>query len=166
MQRMNGATEPVLQAWFNAYKDIVAQFNIQEKDIYNMDETGFSIGTLESTRIIVDSTYRTRHQAHSGRQEWVSIVECICADASSIAPLVIFAGQNVSQSWIPLSVLNQWYFSANSKGWTSNSHGLEWLKHVFEPATRAKAAGCYRLLICDGHDSHISGSFIAHCKGV
>jgi hemoglobin-like flavoprotein len=44
MQRMNGATEPILQAWFNAYKDIVTQFNIQEKDIYNMDETGFSIG--------------------------------------------------------------------------------------------------------------------------
>jgi hypothetical protein len=66
---MNGATEPVLKDWFNAYKDIVAQFNIQEKDVYNMDETGFSICTLESTRIIVDSTYQTRHQAHSGRQE-------------------------------------------------------------------------------------------------
>ena len=69
MQRMNGATEPVLKDWFNAYKDIVAQFNIQEKDVYNMDETGFSICTLESTRIIVDSTYQTRHRAHSGRQE-------------------------------------------------------------------------------------------------
>ncbi|ODQ69040.1 hypothetical protein LIPSTDRAFT_334993, partial [Lipomyces starkeyi NRRL Y-11557] len=28
---------------------------------------------------------------------------------------------------------------------------------------RAKANGQQRLLICDGHDSHISGSFIAHC---
>ncbi|MGZ9928148.1 hypothetical protein ACXYTC_24525, partial [Escherichia coli] len=43
---------------------------------------------------------------------------------------------------------------------------LEWLKRVFEPSTRAKATQNgklqQRLLICDGHDSHISGSFISH----
>ena len=65
--------------------------------------------------------------------------------------------------WIPIEVINKWYFSANTNGWTSNLHGLEWLKRVFEPATRAKANGQQRLLICDGHDSHISGSFISHC---
>ena len=37
------------------------------------------------------------------------------------------------------------------------------MKRVFKPATRAKANGQYRLLICDGHDSHISGNFIAYC---
>jgi uncharacterized heparinase superfamily protein len=92
----------------------------------------------------------------------VSVVECICADRSSIEPLVIFKGQNVLQSWVPNEVINKWYFSANSKGWTSNLHGVEWLKRVFEPATRTKAAGRQRLLICDGHDLHISRSFISH----
>ena len=62
----------------------------------------------------------------------------------------------------------KWHFSANTKGWTSNLHGLEWLKCVFEPSTREKATLLngklqQRLLICDGHDSHISGSFISHC---
>src|SRR2546421_1871811 len=61
------------------------------ENIYNMDETGFAIGTLESNRIIIDSTLRTKFQAQPGRQEWVSILECICADATSIAPLVIFS---------------------------------------------------------------------------
>jgi len=162
-QRMNGVTEPIVEAWFDAFKDIVGRMNIDVKNIYNMDETGFSIGTMESTRIIVDSTYRTRHQAHPGRQEWISVVECVCADYTTLDPFVIFKGQNVLQSWIPNQVLNQWYFSANTKGWTSNLHGLEWLKRVFEPATRLKANGQQRLLICDGHDSHISGSFISHC---
>jgi hypothetical protein len=46
---------------------------------------------------------------------------------------------------------------------TSNLHGVEWLKRVFEPATRIKAEGQQCLLICNGHDSHISGSFISHC---
>ena len=33
----------------------------------------------------------------------------------------------------------------------------------FEPLTREKAVGKYRLLICDGHNSHITGTFIGHC---
>lgn len=162
--RLSCATEPVITAWFDAFKDTVKRFNIQEKDIYNMDETGFCIGTMESTRIIVDSSCCTRYQAHSGRQEWVSILECVCADGSSITPLVIFKGDgNVLQSWLPPELRTQWFFSVNSKGWTSNVHGVEWLRRVFEPLTRAKAAGRQRLLICDGHDSHISGNFISHC---
>ena len=86
-------------------------------------------------------------------------------DGTAIDPLIIFKGQNVLQSWIPQEVINKWHFSANTNGWTSNLHGVEWLKRVFEPATHAKAdeGKQQRLLICDGHDSHISGSFISHC---
>ena len=40
---------------------------------------------------------------------------------------------------------------------------MYWLTRCFEPETRDKAVGEYRLLICDGHDSHIIGPFIAHC---
>ena len=161
--RMDGATKPVLGKWFDAYQGIVQEFKILEKNIYNMDESGFSIGTMESTRIIINGTLRTKHQAHPGRQEWVSMVECICGDGTAITLLCIFKGKNVLENWIPSTIKNKWYFSANTKGWTSNFHGLEWLKRVFEPTTRTKADGQYRLLVCDGHDSHISGSFISHC---
>jgi hypothetical protein len=89
-------------------------------------------------------------------------------DGTAIDPLIIFKGQNVLQSWIPKDVISKWHFSANTKGWTSNLHGLEWLKRVFEPSIRAKATLSngklqQRLLICNGYDSYISGSFISYC---
>ncbi|KAH8724684.1 hypothetical protein GQ44DRAFT_772726 [Phaeosphaeriaceae sp. PMI808] len=61
---MDGATKSVLEAWFDAYQGIVREFKILEKNTYNMDESGFSIRTIESTRIIVDSALRTKHQKH------------------------------------------------------------------------------------------------------
>jgi hypothetical protein len=64
--RMDGATKPVLEAWFDAYNKLVQQEKIQQENIYNMDESGFSIGTMESTRTIVDSTLRTKYQVHPG----------------------------------------------------------------------------------------------------
>jgi predicted DNA-binding protein YlxM (UPF0122 family) len=138
-QRMNGVIKQVLKGWFDAYKSLITEQKIKNYNTYNMDEMGFSISIMQSTRIIVDSTLRTRFQAHLGRQEWVSAVKCIYMDGTAIDLLIIFKGQNVLQSWIPKDVISKWHFSTNTKGWTSNLHGLEWLKRVFEPSTRAKA---------------------------
>ena len=66
--RMDGATKPVVSAWFDAYELTLLTEGIEPQNTYNMDESGFSIGTMESTRIVVDSTLHTKHQAHSGRQ--------------------------------------------------------------------------------------------------
>ena len=77
--------------------------------------------------------------------------------------MIIFRAENLNFQWIPASIAGDWRFACNSKGWTSNEHGLDWLRHCFEPETREKANGAYRLLICDGHDSHITGELIAHC---
>ena len=37
------------------------------------------------------------------------------------------------------------------------------MERVFESFTREKAEGRTRLLICDGHGSHITAKFVAHC---
>jgi len=81
-----------------------------------------------------------------------------------IAPFIILKGDRVSVSWIPPSALElNWYFAASAKGWTNNDRGFEWLTKVFDPHTQEKAQSRTRLLICDGHDSHISAKFVAHC---
>ena len=66
-------------------------------------------------------------------------------------------------SWIPHKVQGQWFFSYNTKGWTSNIYGEFWLKHCFKPVMRTKANRQKRLLLCDGHDSHISAQFVRFC---
>jgi hypothetical protein len=90
-------------------------------------------------------------------------IECICADGSSIPPLLIFTGETFVRQWVPPDFDPAWKFSNMAKGWTSNEHGLMWLKKCFEPATREKANGRHRLLICDGHDSHCTADFLSHC---
>ena len=41
---------------------------------------------------------------------------------------------------------------------------MEWLQEVFEPQTRHRTIGRYRLLILDGHGSHITPEFDKFCK--
>lgn len=152
-----------LMKWFDDLESVIEEHNIEPRNVYNMDESGFAIGDVEASQCIINATIRQQFQAKPGRQEWVTAVECICADGSSIPPLIIFKGENLSRQWIPADIHDDWRFSCNTKGWTSNKHGLQWLREVFEPSTREKADGKPRLLICDGHDSHITASWIAHC---
>src|SRR5271170_4113834 len=73
-------------------------------------------------------------------------------------------GATLSSGWIPAGVMAEgWRFSCSNRGRTTNAHGLQWLRRCFEPSTREKAEGKSRILIIDGHESHKTGAFIAHC---
>lgn len=74
---------------------------------------GFSVGTAQTPFVVVDSRLRKKFQAKPGRQEWITDVECICTDGTTIPPLVqvIFKGENLMSSWIPKEVDGEWYFS-------------------------------------------------------
>jgi hypothetical protein len=151
-----------LQLWFEHLKKVLAEFNIKPEKIYNMDESRFSIGEKEAGRVILNANICQQFQAKPGHQEWVTVVDCICVNESLVSPLVIFKAESLSTQWIPGSIHGNWRFNCNSKGWTSNEHGLDWLKQCFDPKTCQKAAGKYHLLICDRHDGHITAEFIVH----
>ena len=55
--------------------------------------------------------------------------------------------------------------SATSKGWTDNEVGLLWLQKTFQPQSRVRMRHKNepRLLLLDGHDSHVTGEAIDFC---
>ena len=98
-----------------------------------------------------------------GRQEWITAIECISASGIAVPPLVIFAAKYTNTGWIPTTALLNWRFSTSTSGWTSDSHAYEWITTVFDPETR-RADKERRLLILDGHGSHLTARFIAYCQ--
>jgi hypothetical protein len=111
-----------------------------------MDETGFAVGTTQSTRIIVASAQESNWKVTPGKQEWITAIECINAAGGALSPMVIFKAQNTNSGWIPQDAPLNWRFSTSNSGWTSNSHGYEWLRTVFEPESRQKSGEKPRLL--------------------
>ena len=55
-----------------------------------MDESGFGIGTSQTNRVVVDATIYMHWKVVPGRQEWVSVIECISVDKCVLPLLVIF----------------------------------------------------------------------------
>lgn len=55
------------------------------------------------------------------------------------------------------------HVTSSPSGWTNNDIGLAWLEQVFDRYTKPKARLKYRLLIVDGHGSHLTQDFIEYC---
>jgi hypothetical protein len=70
MKNMRLSDYEIYDAACRAFEELwtpVVLPDIMVDNTYNMDESGFLIGTLDSTRIITDSTLCTKYQAQPGR---------------------------------------------------------------------------------------------------
>jgi len=119
---------------------------------------------MQTSNVVVDTALSEAYEVQPGRQEWVTVIECIAATGEKIPPYVIFKGQNLMSNWLPKPLPKGWMFAANASGWTNNYHGMKWIEH-FESATRKqlRSPDDYRLLLCDGHDSHVSADLVSFC---
>jgi hypothetical protein len=139
--------------------------------MYNMDEKGCMLGILtRSKRVFSRRLYEEgKIKAHiqDGNREWITLLACICADGSALAPALIYqsGSGSIQDTWLQaLRPEDQVYISSSPSGWTNNDIGLSWLKQVFDRSTKEKAGRSYRLLILDGHGSHLTMDFIEYCN--
>ncbi|KAK7997708.1 hypothetical protein PG989_005748, partial [Apiospora arundinis] len=72
-------------------------------------------------------------------------------------------GKSVQEQWSPqeLDEFKGWTLDTSNKGWTNDEIAVKWLKDVFIPETALNDPNDARLLILDGHGSHITDDFIA-----
>ena len=67
------------------------------------------------------------------------------------------------QAWYDVLEDEDNHIATSENGWTDNELGYDWLVNCFEPASAKYQRGEYRLLIIDGHQSHVSTKFIKFC---
>jgi hypothetical protein len=152
-------------SWFQSFRAICNKYKPEPYNIYNIDETGFRLGANERQYVIIDKRQTpTGNTSEAARGEFLTVIECASTDGTTIPPFVIFKGQNIQGTWFSDAAPNSWMVATSPKGWTSNSLGLNWLKRHFDPNTKAKARRRHRLLILDGHGSHLTPEFVHYCK--
>jgi len=106
-------------------------------------------------------TGRVREVAQDGSREFISLLACACADGSALPPALIYQGtsRDLQSTWVQdLKEGEEAYFASAANGWSSDAMGLAWLKR-FDQHTAQKSSR-HRLLIVDGHSSHVNMAFI------
>ena len=78
---------------------------------------------------------------------------------------IYVAAKAIQSSWVESIDPNKHsvHFTTSPSGWTNNDIGLAWLEQVFDRYTREKTRRKHRLLVVDGHGSHLTMDFIKCC---
>ncbi|KAJ5568122.1 hypothetical protein N7450_010608 [Penicillium hetheringtonii] len=153
-----------IKEWFLKVQRAIDENGIQPEDIYNFDETGFAMGLISSQKVVTRAEYYGRRSVlQPGNREWVTAIETICADGYSLPPCIIFKGQIYIAGWFESNLPRDWRIEISNNGWTTNEIGLRWLQKIFIPYTNSRARGRFRLLILDGHGSHLTPQFDRIC---
>lgn len=148
--------------YFELYRTKKAEYNIHDDDVYNMDEKGVIMGILAKVRVICSRKTKKPKITQQGSREWVSLIECISSSGQVLSPFVIFKAKVLYKDWV--KALPNGHICASEKGWTDDELCVEWFQRVFEPETSKVKKGEYRMLLFDGHGSHVTPEVVRFCE--
>jgi hypothetical protein len=94
----------------------------------------------------------------------VTVLASICADGTTLPPGIMYDGknENIRDTWVDeiSEEKHQVFITSSDSGWTNDDLGLAWLRNVFDRSTKEKCRRSWRLLILNGHGSHVTIEFI------
>ena len=160
--RVKNTNPEVLQPWFERLRTVIQRINVTPANMWNIDETGIALGVCTNQRVIGSSKTAQTYVQTPENREWVSTIECVSANGKKINPVVIFKGKTLQSTWFTPGKTPEYHYTCSEKGWTSNDIGVRWLNDVFLPSTDP-GPNIPRLLLLDGHGSHVSVEFMRIC---
>ena len=165
--RMEAVTPEKIREMYAIFEEPLVKV-IRPQNRWNVDETGIMDGINFPGLFLGPSEKQQAVKKSQGKSDWRSIIECISAEGNTLPPTVIFSGKNVQQQWFlnnprEQAKLQSWQFICTESGHSCNSISLEWLQTVFIPLTNPGGQD-WRLLILDGHKSHVSDEFLLECQ--
>lgn len=154
----------ILSAWFQLFEKTMEENQILAEDLYNMDEKGFALGVQGSLRVMCPKKEKPV-VVQDGNRTWVSIIEGVSAAGALLPPLIIFKAKMLQNSWEEAMTKTECngVITFSDNGWTNNELGFLWFEKIFEPYTRQRMKGKKRMIILDGHGSHLSSDVIQFC---
>lgn len=87
---------------FKLLRDFMVEHKIPWENIYNMDEKGIQLGGGRKgnrQKCFYSREQKERVKMQSAELELVTIIECICADGTSIPPGFVFQGVEMFGEW-------------------------------------------------------------------
>ncbi|KFY28641.1 hypothetical protein V491_00368 [Pseudogymnoascus sp. VKM F-3775] len=122
--------------------------NIDDADFYNFDETGFMMGMIYKITVVIYTDRCSNPKlVQPSNREWAIAICAVAADGHIVPPFLCIAGR---------FHLAPWYQNGNIP--------LNWVLQHFDKATQLRQVGRYRMLMLDGHKSHINAEFNNYCK--
>jgi hypothetical protein len=148
---------------FQSFEREKARLGIRDENVYNFDETGFRIDCQSARTVLVPIEMKTFYMADPGNRDLITSVECVSAEGWAIPPMIIIPGVIFKEKHFKNNLHSLVLLAASENGYNNDRLGYEWIQH-FDLITRiVTPPGEWRMLIMDGHGSHLTYEFVKFC---
>lgn len=97
--------------------ETIEKYDINWKNIYNMDEKGIQMGIGGRVAAIVDCDQKDVYQVENGNRQLVTIIETVSADGHALHPSVIYQGKRRDLEWARHNPCNARYNFFTDQFW-------------------------------------------------
>ena len=163
-QRAQSTADPdVLRRFYQLIAHQVHLYRIHLAQLFNCDEKGIIMGRTARTKGIVSAGgLRRRHYARgNSNRESATALETISAAGAVLPPFYVLNGVRYSAGWYADHELSEEEatYAVQANATMDVELGMAYMSDHFDKYTVAVIGGVgrgYRMLIVDGHKSHIS----------
>lgn len=163
-ERKEAQCEETLKKHFERFKWACRDIGLMKQDLYNMDETGFRIGCGKAHTIVTFERSKKLAFTDADNRDYISSIECINAVGWALPSFLIVAGAWILEKWCLENTLsNDTMITTSESGYSNDEIALQWLQR-FDSLTASKRHGAWRMLVMDGHGSHMTLEFLEYAK--
>jgi hypothetical protein len=143
---------------------VIEDLAVCKEDVWNIDECGFRIGIGGEQDVITLETYKAAESPSETNRDFITMVEAISAGGGTIPPLAIMKAARILHSHMSeeVDLDPAMLLGVSASGYSNDELALQYLVH-FEKWTAKQQVGRWRILIFDGHGSHMTFEFISYC---
>lgn len=144
---------------FQEFDRCKRRYNVEDCDVSNFDESGFQIGVVTGDRVYVSHDCEAIYNTDSENRELVIAVATINYGGTKVPAMIIFKGAYHLRGHFKNQLDENILFARSPTGFTNYRLGVCYIKH-FDRFCPPSGPGRYRILIFDGHGSHIIREFL------
>ncbi|XP_076446127.1 uncharacterized protein LOC143283731 [Babylonia areolata] len=162
--RARAADPYIIMAWFDLLEKELTKAGVATfpEQIFNVDESGF-VTDPKSDIVLAEKGARRVNQAIGGSGREQVTVNCAGSAAGLVLPpYVIYKGKNLYHEWMQGGPQGTRY-NTSENGWMEGPLFLDWFQNIFLKSTE-HLSNKARVLICDGHMSHLTLALINAAK--
>jgi hypothetical protein len=114
---------------------VKSEYRIVDTDIYNIDETGFSIGVGRRHRVITragNSYGRRQTISDPNNRDYITSIEAISAAEIAIAPILILKNSELQERWIVDTLDDSTALACSETGYSNDDINIKWIQHFYK----------------------------------
>ncbi len=153
--------DDVFKKWFALFEKTIEENSISSDRMFNMNEKRFLMRVAEFvSKAVVSRSAKNVFFVHCENRKWFIIIDAISND-QSLDSMIIFEEKQIQKAWI--DEYSEVVYEVSRNDWIDNDHEFAWLKQCFDVQINHLKDESKRLLMMNGHESHVSVEFIEYC---